>query len=68
MQVLPIEDDVRTAAAVTDILSRDRIAVRHAADGERGLGLAGDPVIDVIVVGLDRGADDDLAKPSNRPS
>ena len=102
MHVLLIEDDVQTAAAVTDILARDDIAVRWAADGESGLGQAGDPEIDVIVLdwmlpgiagidvlarlrsagvekpvlmlsalgranhrieGLDRGADDYLAKP-----
>ena len=102
MHVLLIEDDVQTAAAVSDLLSRDGITVRHAPDGESGLGYAGDPAIDVIVLdwmlpgiagieviarlrsagvekpvlmlsalgrsdhrieGLDRGADDYLAKP-----
>ena len=102
MHVLLIEDDAQTAAAVTDLLSRDGISVRHEADGESGLGLAGDPATDVIVLdwmlpgiagidvlarlrgagvekpvlmlsalgradhrieGLDRGADDYLAKP-----
>ena len=102
MHVLLIEDDLQTAAAVSDILSRDGILVRHAADGESGLSQAGDPAIDMIVLdwmlpgiagidviarlrsagvekpvlmlsalgrsnhrieGLDRGADDYLAKP-----
>ena len=102
MKVLLIEDDLQTAQAVISILSRDGISVRHAADGENGLRLAGDPTIDVVVLdwmlpgiagidvlarlrgaavekpvlmlsalgrsdhrveGLDRGADDYLAKP-----
>ena len=102
MQVLLIEDDMKTAEAVSNILSRDGISVRHVADGASGLRLAGDPATDVIVLdwmlpgiagidvlvrlrnagvekpvlmlsalgrsghrveGLDRGADDYLAKP-----
>ena len=50
MHVLLIEDDMQTAAAVTDILSRYGITVRSAADGESGLSQAGDPAIDVIVL------------------
>ena len=50
MHVLLIEDDTQTAAAVTNLLSLEGIAVRHAPDGESGLGLAGDAAIDVIVL------------------
>ena len=50
MHVLLIEDNEQTAEAVTGILARDGISVWHAADGESGLGMAGDPATDVIVL------------------
>ena len=102
MQVLLIEDDDQTAAAVSDMLAREGIGVKWVSTGECGLSVAGDSTIDVIVLdwmlpgingievvarmrnagiekpvlmlsalgrfdhrveGLDRGADDYLAKP-----
>ena len=102
MQVLLIEDDDQTAAAIANMLAREGIGVKWVSTGECGLSVAGDSAIDVIVLdwmlpgingievvarmrnagiekpvlmlsalgrfdhrveGLDRGADDYLAKP-----
>lgn len=102
MQVLLIEDDDQTAAAISNMLAREGIGVKWVSTGECGLSVAGDSAIDVIVLdwmlpgingievvarmrnagiekpvlmlsalgrfdhrveGLDRGADDYLAKP-----
>ena len=102
MQVLLIEDDDQTAAAISSMLAREGIGVKWVSTGECGLSVAGDSAIDVIVLdwmlpgingievvarmrnagiekpvlmlsalgrfdhrveGLDRGADDYLAKP-----
>lgn len=102
MQVLLIEDDDQTAAAISNMLAREGIGVKWVSTGECGLSVAGDSTIDVIVLdwmlpgingievvarmrnagiekpvlmlsalgrfdhrveGLDRGADDYLAKP-----
>jgi len=102
LQVLLIEDDDQTAAAISSMLAREGIGVKWVSTGECGLSVAGDSTIDVIVLdwmlpgingievvarmrnagiekpvlmlsalgrfdhrveGLDRGADDYLAKP-----
>lgn len=102
MQVLLIEDDDQTAAAISNMLAREGIGVKWVSTGECGLSVAGVSTIDVIVLdwmlpgingievvarmrnagiekpvlmlsalgrfdhrveGLDRGADDYLAKP-----
>jgi two-component system OmpR family response regulator len=102
LQVLLIEDDDQTAAAISNMLAREGIGVKWVSTGECGLSVAGDSAIDVIVLdwmlpgingievvarmrnagiekpvlmlsalgrfdhrveGLDRGADDYLAKP-----
>jgi len=102
VQVLLVEDDDQTAAAIVAVLGRDDVAVERVGDGEAGLARAGHAAIDVIIMdwmlpgisgidvvarlraagvetpvlmlsalggfehrveGLDRGADDYLAKP-----
>lgn len=52
MRVLVVEDDVKTAAFITQGLKQEGFAVGHAADGEEGLQLATSETYDVAVVDI----------------
>ena len=52
MRILYVEDEKFLAEAVTHILSKNKIKVDHAADGEEGLELALKPNYDCIVLDI----------------
>src|SRR5512133_334271 len=65
-QLLMIEDDARLAQMVGEYLERSGYAVTHAIDAKAGMALLHDPPgapADLVIVGLELGADDYLPKP-----
>ena len=52
MRVLVIEDDSKIASFVVNGLKQNGFAVDHAADGEKGLALAGAVTYDAAVLDI----------------
>src|SRR4051812_43754572 len=52
VNILLIEDDLRTVEAIVALLAREGVSVDHAPSGEAGIGRAGAETVDLIL--LDR--------------